>query len=197
MRSLEAMAAVGEISRVVPVIGPDDFSRFAALETGHIPKLAAAVAGGPERQDSMRAGLACLPQGTEWVAVHDAARCLVSPCDVVRVIEAARESGAAILAERVRDTIKRVRGGEIVETPERSECWAAQTPQVFRCELLREALSKAEADGVTGTDEAQLVERFGASVRVVESDGRNLKITLPADLVVAESWLRESEESSA
>jgi len=131
------------------------------------------------------------------VAVHDAARCLVSRTDVVRVIAAARESGAAILGEPVRDTIKRVRGGKIVETLERSECWAAQTPQVFRAQLLREALAKADAEGVVGTDEAQLVERLGAPVRLVQSDGRNLKITLPADLAIAESWLREREGESA
>jgi 2-C-methyl-D-erythritol 4-phosphate cytidylyltransferase len=197
VRSLEAMAAVSEIDRVVPVIGPLDLARYQALETSHIPKLAEAVAGGAERQDSMRAGLESLPEQVEWVAVHDAARCLVSRTDVVRVIAAARESGAAILGEPVRDTIKRVRGGEIVETPERSECWAAQTPQVFRAQLLREALAKADAEGVVGSDEAQLVERLGAPVRLVQSDGRNLKITLPADLAIAESWLREREGESA
>lgn len=197
VRSLEALAAVEEVAVVVPVIAATDLARFEALEIGHIPKLAPAVAGGALRQDSMRAGLAALPEDVELVAVHDAARCLVSQSDVSRVIAAARRSGAAILARPVRDTIKRVRGGSIVETPNRSECWAAETPQVFRVELLAEALAKAEAEGLSATDDAQLVERLGAAVQVVESDGYNLKITLPADLGVAEAWLREREGGGA
>jgi 2-C-methyl-D-erythritol 4-phosphate cytidylyltransferase len=156
---------------------------------GALRKLADPVAGGRERQDSMRAGLAALPAGIELVAVHDAARPLVTPGAVRRVIAAARESGAAILAVPVRDTIKRVRDGRILETPVRAECWAAQTPQVFRVEILREALAKADAEGRLGTDEAELVEALGVAVHVVRGEPENLKVTGPEDLLLAERIL--------
>ncbi len=195
LRALEALAAVPELEWLVPVVAEGDLPRLRALaeELAAIPnlsgRLAAPVAGGALRQDSVRAGLAALPPGVELVAVHDAARPLVRPAAVAAVIAVARREGAAILAVPVRDTIKRVRAGRVLETPERSECWAAQTPQVFRTGLLREALEKAAADGFCGTDDAQLVERLGVAVRVVEGDPGNLKVTDPEDLALAEGWL--------
>jgi 2-C-methyl-D-erythritol 4-phosphate cytidylyltransferase len=197
VRSLEAIAAAPEVEVVIPIVAPSDLIRFESLGLAHFRKLTEAVPGGRERQQSVSAGLAAVPEGVTFVAVHDAARCLVLARDVSRVIRAARESGAAILAQPVRDTIKRVRDAEILDTPARSECWAAQTPQVFRVELLREALAKAEADGVVGTDDAQLVERLGVRVRVVQGDPHNLKITLPEDLALAELLLREREQAGA
>lgn len=192
LHALEAVAASAEIDCVVPVVAPEDLVRFASLaqELTRIPKLAGAVAGGAERQDSVRKGLNALGAGVELVAVHDAARPLVSPDAVSRVVVAARLGGAALLAVPAGDTIKRVREGRVLETPAREECWAAQTPQVFRVELLREALAKADAESFRGTDDAQLVERLGAPVAVVEGDPGNLKITWPADLVTAEARLR-------
>jgi 2-C-methyl-D-erythritol 4-phosphate cytidylyltransferase/2-C-methyl-D-erythritol 2,4-cyclodiphosphate synthase len=194
VRSLAVMAEVPEVDRVVPVVAPGDLERFAALDVAGIPKLAPPVPGGEERQDSMRAGLAALDDGISLVVVHDAARPLVTPREVSRVIDAARECGAALLAHPVRDTIKRVRDGAVVETPERRECYGAQTPQVFRRELLVEALARAEAAGVTATDDAQLVERLGQRVQVVEGSPENIKVTLPADLVLAEAILRARGE---
>ncbi len=191
LHALAALAATPEVARVQPVIAAAELGRFAALRAtwGALPKLAPAVAGGAERQDSVRAGLAALPPSVEWVAVHDAARALVRPEDVSRVVAAARESGAALLAVPVTDTVKRVQGELVVETPPRDECWAAQTPQVFRVDLLREALAKATAAGFLGTDDAQLVERLGVPVRVVRGDPSNFKITHPDDLLRAERVL--------
>jgi 2-C-methyl-D-erythritol 4-phosphate cytidylyltransferase len=195
VHALEAMARVPEIDRVVPVIAAEHRHRLASLaaELAAIPKLAPAVEGGAERQDSVAAGLAALPEEIEWVAVHDAARPLVRAEAVSRVLAAARREGAAILAAPVRDTIKRVRGGRVLATPERSECWAAQTPQVFRVEVLREALEKAAAEGFLGSDDAQIVERLGVQITVVEGDADNLKLTLAADWEVAERWLEREE----
>jgi len=193
VRAIEALAARPEVERIVPVLPAADLARFAALAPDFLgaDKLGAPVAGGAERQDSMRAGLAALPDGVELVAVHDAARPLVRPEDVGRVIAAAARTGAALLAVPVRDTLKRVRDGRVAGTLPRAECWAAQTPQVFRLELLREALAKAEAEGFRGTDDAQLVERLGAPVEVVEGDPANLKITWPEDVALAEEiWSR-------
>lgn len=196
VRALAALAATPEIGRVQPVVAAAELPRLAALAglLAAIPKLAPAVAGGAARQDSMRAGLAALPLQVRFVAVHDAARPLVRPADVSRVVAAARAHGAAILATRATDTVKQVRGGIVVATPPREECWVAQTPQVFRVELLREALAKAEADGVNATDDAQLVERLEIPVHVVEGDPSNFKITRRADLLRAEAWLAAAGE---
>lgn len=193
VRAIEALAARPEVERIVPVLPAADVARFRALarDFAGADKLAEPVAGGDERQDSMRAGLAALPEGAELVAVHDAARPLVRPDDVGRVIAAAARTGAALLAVPVRDTLKRVREGRVVETLVRAECWAAQTPQVFRAALLREALAKAEAEGFVATDDAQLVERLGAPVEIVAGDPGNLKITWPEDVALAEAiWTR-------
>lgn len=200
-RSLEAIAASREIALVVPVVPADDLDRAGEVVAGLASraKLMGAVAGGRERQDSMRAGLEALPPGVTHVAVHDAARALVRADDVSRVVEAARRHGAALLAVRVTDTVKRVRDGVVIETPDRSECWAAQTPQVFRIELLKEALAKADAAGFVATDDAQLVERLGVAVHVVQGDVANRKVTTPEDLAWAEAVLarRDGEGEGA
>ena len=199
LHALEALASAGEISRLVPVIAEADLERYRALASSlaALPGLAEPAFGGSERQDSVRAGLESLPAGVTLVVIHDAARPLVRPAMVSRVIAEAREFGAAILAAPARDTIKRVRDGQILETPDRRECFAAQTPQVFRTELLREALAKAAADGFRGTDDAELVERLGVAVRIVPGGPENLKITDPEDLSVAEAWLRRGGGDAA
>jgi 2-C-methyl-D-erythritol 4-phosphate cytidylyltransferase len=199
VRAVEAIAAAPEIERVIPVVPAGEIERFAALlsRAAGAHKLAAPVEGGAERQDSVRAGLAALPAETAWVAVHDAARALLRSADASRVIAAARRHGAALLAVPVRDTVKRVRDGRVLETPPRAECWAAQTPQVFQVRLLREAMAKADAEGFLGTDDAELVERLGAPVAVVEGDAGNLKITTAEDLAAAEVLLRARAERAA
>jgi len=197
VHALAALASAPEIDIVIPIIGASELSRMKALESelASIPGLQAPTIGGAERQDSMTAGLAALPEDVDFVAVHDAARPLVATESISRVVEAARQSGAAILAIPVRDTIKRVRDGVIVETPIRAECYAAQTPQVFRVDVLREALEKAAAEGFIGTDDAEIVERIGVPVTVVVGGPSNIKITDRADLVAAERWLRDQREA--
>jgi 2-C-methyl-D-erythritol 4-phosphate cytidylyltransferase len=147
------------------------------------------VPGGALRQDSVRAGLAALPAEFTHVAVHDAARPLVRPADVSRVVAAGVRHGAALLAVAASDTIHLVRGARIALTPPRAECFAAQTPQVFRVDWLREALAKALADGFVGSDDAALVARLGVTVHVVPGDPGNLKITTAADLARAAALL--------
>jgi 2-C-methyl-D-erythritol 4-phosphate cytidylyltransferase len=195
LHALEALAAAPEIDVVIPVVAAKELPRLRALlrEWGPRPKLVAAVAGGAERQDSVWAGIQALPPGTSFVAVHDAARALLRSAAVSRVVAAAQRSGAAILAVPVQDTIKRVAAGRIIETPARAECWAAQTPQVFRTEILCKALAKADADGYLGTDDAELVERLGVEVEVVEGDVDNFKLTHPEDLILAERTVAERQ----
>ena len=196
LRAAAVLAAVPEVTRIVPVIPGNAMERWRTLltEFGEPAVLGAPVAGGAERQDSVRAGLEALPADVDLVAVHDAARPLVRPEAVSRVVAAAARAGAAILAIPARDTIKRVTEGRVVATPDRATCWAAQTPQVFRVALLREALAKAASDGHRGTDDAALVERLGITVHVVEGDSDNLKLTHPEDLAVAERILAHRKE---
>ena len=189
--SVRALAASPEIDHVIPVVPARGDERVAAClaEMEDVAKLRPAVTGGPTRQDSMRAGLAALPPDVQLVAVHDAARPLVTPERVSAVVRAAREHGAALLAVPVRDTLKRAEDGQVVETPDRSQFHAAQTPQVFRVEWLREGLAKAEGVGRVATDDAALVEALGVPVHLVPGDVENVKITVASDLAAAEAWL--------
>jgi 2-C-methyl-D-erythritol 4-phosphate cytidylyltransferase len=189
--ALETLINTDAVQLVVPV-GPAERCGELMGQLGQLaqhPKLMAPVPGGATRQDSVRAGLDALGEGFDLVAVHDAARPLLRREDAERVVAAAARCGAAILAVPVADTIKRARAGEIVETPPRAELFAAQTPQVFRVEWLREALVKAAAEGRTGTDCSELVEALGERVSIVEGDPGNLKVTRAADLAAAERWL--------
>lgn len=196
--SIHALSAASVFDRIQPVLARADFSRFEALRwPDAIEGLAGPVEGGQERQDSMRAGLAALPSRFEWIAVHDAARCLVSVEDLRTVVDAARETGAAILGERARDTLKRVADGRIVETLPRPECWAAQTPQVIRRDWLERGLAEAARTGRQATDDAQLIEWLGFPVAVVEAKSPNPKITRPEDLLLAECLLKDEAMSGA
>lgn len=189
VRSLRALSASAAFDVIQPVLAARDLDRWAKLDLDDIEGLQPPVPGGAERQDSMRAGLEALPSEVALVAVHDAARCLVAAEDLRAVVAAARESGAALLGEPCRDTLKRVVDGRVVETPPRAEMWAAQTPQVIRRDWLEEAMEKAVETGRLGTDDAQLVEWAGYPVTMVEASAPNPKITRPEDLRMAEALL--------
>jgi 2-C-methyl-D-erythritol 4-phosphate cytidylyltransferase len=143
------------------------------------------VVGGPTRSASVRSGLAVVPAEADVIIVHDAARPLAVKALFDAVVAAATENGAAICALPVSDTIKRVEGGLVTATLDRSELVAVQTPQAFEAGLLR----RAHASGAEATDDAALVEVLGAPVRVVPGDVHNFKITTPADLRAAEQVL--------
>ena len=192
-RALDNLMGFNGFDRVQPVIASEAFDRYAELDLPSDPRLAAPVAGGAERQDSVAAGLAALPEEFELVAIHDAARCGVQAADIARVVSVAEEFGAALLAVPARDTVKLVSDGVVARTPERGGCWLAQTPQVFHRGLYAEALAKAEADGFRGTDDAELVERLGAQVRVVSGNPSNFKITSPEDLIAAERGFSQGD----
>ncbi|HJQ36391.1 MAG TPA: 2-C-methyl-D-erythritol 4-phosphate cytidylyltransferase [Thermoanaerobaculia bacterium] len=149
------------------------------------------VAGGETRQQSVIRGLA-EAEDAELIAVHDAARPLFSIEIFHAVVEAARVFGAALPVVPVTDTIHLMNSDSTVaQTLDRTMLAAAQTPQCFRAELLREILERAEREGIEGTDEAGLAARFGHRVRAVPGDPRNLKITVPEDLARAESYLQQ------
>jgi len=145
------------------------------------------VAGGRRRRDSVARGLAALDPGTTLVLVHDAARPLVTKELVERVLRAAAGADAVVPGIPVADTIKRVEGARVVETPDRATLVAVQTPQAFRVPLLRRALESSPGDA---TDDAALVEALGEPVVVVLGDPANLKVTTPLDLAAARAFLR-------
>jgi 2-C-methyl-D-erythritol 2,4-cyclodiphosphate synthase/2-C-methyl-D-erythritol 4-phosphate cytidylyltransferase len=147
------------------------------------------VAGGMRRQDSVANAFARISADAQVVVIHDAARPLISDAVIGRTVDAAAESGAAIAAVRAQDTVKRADAdGVIVSTLPREHIFLAQTPQAFLVDVLRDAL----AIGVDATDEAALAERAGHTVRVVDGDPRNLKVTTPDDLAIAEQLLGRS-----
>ena len=154
-------------------------------------KVKAVVVGGKSRDESVSLGLNTLSEKVKLVAVQDGARPFVTWRLIDRVVRAANTYGAAAPAIPVKDTIKVVRGGIVQETPDRSTLQAVQTPQVFDFDLLRGALKKAKQDGAAITDDCSAVERLGMSVRIVEGDERNIKITTPLDLKIAELFLQE------
>jgi len=152
------------------------------------------VAGGETRQQSVIRGLA-ETRDADLIAIHDAARPLFSEATFHAVVAAARETGAALPVVPVTDTIHLMSNeATIVETLDRSMLAAAQTPQCFRADVLRDVLVRAQLEGIEGTDEAGLAARFGYTVKAVPGDPRNLKITVPEDLVIAESYLRQWSE---
>lgn len=153
------------------------------------------VTGGKRRQDSVRNALAGLDPRAELVLVHDGARPFVSGKTVAALIRAAVQAGAAIAAVPVKATIKEVKGSRVRRTLRRSDLWEAQTPQVFRKDLLLAAYRSCGRDTVT--DDASLVERLGREVAVVAGEYANIKLTTPDDLVIAEALLKRKKRSGA
>ena len=191
---LEAAAPVAEVVVAAPPGGEEEL-RARCVAPYRLGKVAAVVPGGDARQDSVAAGVEwALARGADWILVHDAARPLASPELFARVLQAARETGAAVAAVPCFDTVKRSAEGRRVEaTEDRSRLWLVQTPQAFRAGLLQEALDRARRRGWRATDEASLVERVGGEVRLVMGERHNLKVTTPEDLRLARGWLREGE----
>ena len=156
-------------------------------------KVTAVGAGGLSRQESVHLGLNALSDRVKLVAVHDGARPLITWQVIDRAVRAAHTYGAAAPAVPVKDTIKVVRGGVVQETPDRAALQAVQTPQVFDFDMLRGALASAQRDGAQVTDDCSAVERMGMSVKIVEGDERNIKVTTPMDLKIAEMLLEETD----
>lgn len=189
-----AMAAAPEISSLVLVVprGREESVGRDVVASLGLAKVAAVVAGGSTRAESVRLGLAAVPASIDWVLVHDAVRPFATAALAARVLAAAAATGAAIPAVRIADTVKRV-GPEPVaivrETIDRSELRAVQTPQAFGQRTLVDALALAERESIDASDCASLVERNGGAVAVVEGERWNIKITTPEDLALAEAIL--------
>lgn len=154
-------------------------------------KLTAVVVGGDSRDESVLMGIATLSEKCKLVAVQDGARPFASWKLIDRVVRAANTYGAAAPVIPVKDTIKVVQGGLVESTPDRSTLRAVQTPQVFDYDLLHSALLLCKRDKIPITDDCSAVERLGMKIRIVEGDERNIKITTPMDLKIAEMLLEE------
>ena len=155
-------------------------------------KVRSIIPGGKYRQDSVRAGLEHLDSATRWVAVHDAARPLVTPEQIECVFQQCANHAAAALAEPVNDTLKRADSNLLVSASvDRDQLYAMQTPQVFERQLIEEAYRAVYAENISVTDEVSAVERLGREVVLVLNDDFNFKVTYPRDLPVAEFILKQ------
>ena len=191
-RTVRTFQECDAISEIVIVTRPDLILPITNL-TRSMPKVRAVVAGGKSRQESVNLGLNALSDKVKLAAIQDGARPLITWQVIDRVVRAAHTHGAAIPCVPVKDTIKVGNGGIVKETPDRATLFAAQTPQVFDFDLLRGALKKAELEEYAVTDDASAVEYMGMKVKIVEGDERNIKVTTPMDLKIAEMLLEEMQ----
>lgn len=192
LRTVRVFEDCGAVKEIVIVTREDLMGPIAELCSG-FTKIRSVVQGGSSRQESVKLGLLAFSKEVRLAAVHDGARPLVSGELIDKVIRAAHSYGAAAPAIPVKDTIKVFEGGFIAATPDRSTLRAVQTPQVIDRDLLLGALEKAEQEGTALTDDCSAVEHIGMRVRLVEGEERNLKVTTPLDLKIAELLLEEKK----
>ena len=184
LRSVEKFVSRDDVIQIIVVVAPDDITWFRKYYISEINRmLLLIVAGGENRVDSIRNGLIAVTPKANYVAVHDAARPCVTEQEIATVFEEAKKHGAALLAAPVVGTIKKVVENQVETTVSRENLWEAQTPQVFRRDLILEAYQQKIED--IPTDDAQLVERLGRPVYVVPADRGNMKITTQSDMVLA------------
>jgi 2-C-methyl-D-erythritol 4-phosphate cytidylyltransferase len=192
--TLEVFQSAPFVDDVYLIIPEDEilFCRENVVERFGFTKVRRIVAGGSERQHSVLNGLRALEQAgpDDPVIIHDGVRPFIPLSVIESSVETARTHDGALVAVPVKDTVKVVLNGLVVETPPRQTLWLAQTPQTFRYGIIRDAHERAAAEGWLGTDDASLVERLGKSVRIVPGEYGNFKITTPEDLVLAEAFLK-------
>ena len=193
MHTLQALARVPQLSSGWVIVSPGDSFEWPTVNwPDHFRREAC---GGATRAASVFNGLGVMLQAGvpahDWVLVHDAARCLITPEAVSQLIEACRDDAVGgLLALPLPDTLKSEAGGRVAATLPREHKWLAQTPQMFRLQLLHDALAQAVGDGFAGiTDEASAIERLGLQPRLVEGSAQNFKVTYPADFALAEAVL--------
>ena len=189
--TLDAFERTDSVTEIILVGRTDGLAELQALvRPAALKKLRHVIAGGIHRQDSVRAGLDVLHVDARYVAVHDAARPLVTPVEIERVFALAQEHQAAALAEPITDTLKRADENHfVIGGVERAGLYAMQTPQIFSRDLLEKAYEAVAANNLSITDEVSAVEHLGAKVLLVPNGQFNLKITYPRDLALAQSIL--------
>lgn len=197
VRSIRALAAIPEIREMVVVARPELFEQLEGWKQEyHLPDFCL-TAGGDTRQQSVLNGVGCLSEQVEYVVIHDGARPFADRQLIDRCLQSAVEHQAATAAVLVKDTIKQAADdGSIAATPDRSRLYLTQTPQIFHAQLYRRAAEQAQAEGLDFTDDCQLMEHLGHRVWLAQGDYRNIKITTPEDIVIAQA-IAESMEGEA
>jgi len=195
---LRTLVQLRKVVSVILVVGTGDRERAQAVleQYGPWPVVVRMTRGGAERQDSVAAGLGLVDADAELVVIHDAARPFVSLLSATACATAAAAHDAAIVAVPAHDTVKLADDHRITQTLDRQRIWLAQTPQIFRVALLREAYGRAARDQRTATDDAALVEHLGKTVHIVPGEPTNRKITTPDDVRWAEWYLAEQAKAA-
>ena len=195
VRTVLQFEACPFINEIVVVAREDELSRYDEFRSVYgFKKLTRVVKGGDTRQKSVMEGLRAIDDRSDFVAIHDGARCLVTPEMIGKVLIEAATHGCATAAERPKDTIKRAgANGYIEETIDRTTIWHAQTPQIFKTDIYRAAAYMALENGTVGTDDNMLAESIGFKVKLVDCGYENLKLTTPDDFFLAEAILRLRE----
>lgn len=188
-RSVEAFLGFPEVGQILVVASPERAEVYRLLLTPLDPRIQVLPCGGATRQQSVFAGMAAVSPDAGYVAIHDGARPLVPPAVIAEAFRTAAESGAAVPALPVQDTIKAAADGLVSSTPDRRTLFRVQTPQVFRRTEYLAAMEEAQRLGLDFTDDAQLFELTGRPVRLTAGSERSLKITTPADLPAAGAFL--------
>lgn len=198
VHTLRAFEASKLIDEILIVTQEEEIARCESYVAEYgIKKVSKVLVGGADRQESSKRGFDAVSSKAKFVAFHDAARCLITTDMINGTIRAAYEHGAAIAAERSRDTVKIANDqGFSMESPDRNTVWLAKTPQVFMADIYRAAVYTAEKDGVRATDDSMLAERLGFKVKMVECGNENIKLTTANDIYIAEAILRAREEKS-
>ncbi|MBI3895607.1 MAG: 2-C-methyl-D-erythritol 4-phosphate cytidylyltransferase [Acidobacteria bacterium] len=196
VHTLRKFSTCQDITEIFIAAPPEDMAEIQTmLKREDLGKSVTAVPGGSHRQESVENCLRVVPPDTDLVAVHDAVRPFVSPALISAVIEEAAKTGAAILGVLSVDTVKQVERTRILGTLPRERIVLAQTPQVFRYDVLKRAFAKAREEDFHGTDEASLVEHLGEEITVVPGSERNIKITKPSDLDLARFYLEQERHT--
>lgn len=194
--TLTVFSQIPEIAKIVLVVraGEEDTCQNMIPEIAE-NKTVLAI-GGKERQDSVHNGIRAITWECEYILIHDGARPLITEEVIRRTLLAAQNSGAAICAVPVKDTIKQADSdGNVLATIPRESLWAVQTPQVFRADLIRRAYENAYVHNHYGTDDASLVEYLGEKIKIVTGDYENIKITTPEDIPTAEQILQKRQQT--
>jgi len=197
-RTLQIFQDSSLISGIILVIPEDEipYCRREVVERYHLSKVLDVVPGGSERQHSVRNGLHALQDHAsidDIILIHDGVRPFIDESILHQSINLASTGVGALVAVQTKDTIKVVQDGTVVATPDRSTLWQAQTPQSFKFDQILAAHHQALQEGFLGTDDCSLLERFNGTVRIVNGSYRNIKITTPEDLVLAEAFLSQSQ----
>lgn len=191
IRSMLAFEQLEEVVEIIVSARECDIDEYRSLAEKHgITKLKAVVSGGETRQQSIFKAYKEVSKETRYVAVHDGARPLVSPEIIKQCIKDASIFGGAVLGVPVKDTIKNVDGGLITDTPDRRKLYITQTPQIFRKDIYVKGINFANSNELDFTDDCQLAEAVGAKIAMTESNYRNIKITTPEDIAIAEILLK-------